>query len=72
MNKRQAKAAAYARVASVIGSALSGGWGVLDGYGEDRPKVEAALNELMVEFDRRGADAPPLDFTLLNAVGPEE
>lgn len=39
--------------AAVIESALANGWETLDRYGADRPRVEAALNELRAELDRR-------------------
>lgn len=38
----------------MLETALGGGWEELDMYGEDRAKVEAALQELVAELDRRG------------------
>lgn len=54
MNRPEAKRAACRRAASVLETALGGGWEQLDMYGADRPKVEAALQELITELDRRG------------------
>lgn len=58
MDKREAKREACDRAASVIETALAGGWEVLDKYGEDRPKVENALNELVAELEARAAGRP--------------
>lgn len=40
--------------ALAVESALANGWETLDRYGDDRPRVEAALNELLEELQRRG------------------
>ncbi|MBA8957720.1 hypothetical protein ACFQU9_48270 [Actinomadura namibiensis] len=46
--------------ALAVESALNNGWETLDRYGVDRPRVEAALNELVEELQRRGRpDARP-------------
>lgn len=54
ITRSEAKRAACRRAASVLETALGDGWEELDMYGEDRPKVEAALQELIAELDRRG------------------
>ncbi len=54
MNRSEAKRAACRRAASALETALGGGWEQLDMYGSDRSKVEAALQDLIAELDRRG------------------
>lgn len=56
MNKREAKRIACRHAALTIENALEGGWESLDRYGDDRDKVEDALNDLVTELDRRGGD----------------
>lgn len=58
MNKREAKRLACFHAGLLIDGALSNGWESLDRYGENRPKVVAALNELVDELHRRGGEAP--------------
>lgn len=71
-----ARLAAF-HAAAAIESALANGWETLDRYGEDRPRVEAALNDLRAELDRRAREpaaatpatvAPPTPV----AAGPQD
>lgn len=58
MDKRTAKREACFRAAMVIETALAGGWETLDRYGDDREKVEDALNELMASLINRSGREP--------------
>lgn len=54
MDRAAAERAACLRAASALETNLANGWETLDMYGPDRPLVEAALNRLVDELDRRG------------------
>lgn len=58
MDKRTAKSRAYGHVANVIGQALADGWETLDMYGADRGVVEAAIEEVSAEMERRACGGP--------------
>jgi hypothetical protein len=58
MSGREAARRAAFHAAAVIESALANGWETLDRYGADRPRVQAALNELRAELDRRARPRP--------------
>jgi hypothetical protein len=57
MSGREAARLAAFHAGLVIESALAGGWETLDRYGDDRPRVEAALAELCTELERRAQGA---------------
>lgn len=51
-NRHAARRAAW-HAAVAIEAALAAGWDTLDRYGPDRPRIEAALNDLCAELERR-------------------
>src|SRR5882762_2719102 len=69
MSDRQAARRAAFHAALVIENALAGGWETLDRYGIDRPRVEAALNTLCAELERR-AGAPAREETPATVTEP--
>jgi hypothetical protein len=59
MSDRHAARRAAFHAGLVIENAMANGWETLDRYGTDRPRVEAALNELCAELEHRAQTSRP-------------
>ncbi|MFB4318791.1 hypothetical protein ACA361_32360 [Actinomadura sp. 21ATH] len=70
MSGREAARWAASHASLAIENALANGWETLDRYGADRPRVQAALNDLVAELARRAGPVAALPSPAPEPPGP--